>query len=107
LLAERGLIEAVPLLVDALRDLDPREIYLSECVGQHLAAFGPAGFDALVELLADNDPTIRRRAAAGLMYTNKAAAAEALRPLLRDPDPKVRETAALVIDVLPVQPNRR
>jgi HEAT repeat protein len=107
LLGELGAVQAVPLLVDALRDLEPRETYLSECVGQQLAAFGPAGFDALVELLADKAPAIRRRAAAGLMYTNKAAAADALRPLLHDPDPKVRETAALVIDALPVQPNRR
>jgi len=100
LLAELQVPQAVPVLVEVMRDISTSNLHLGECASSHLAAF-KEGFDVLVELTRDRDPTIRRRAVVGLMSTNRAKARDALNELLDDPDPSVREVVTLAMGVLP------
>ena len=107
LLSEMEEMKAVPLIVEAVKDLRPREAHLNECVAQHLAAFGSDGFDALVELLQHKQAAVRCRAVNGMIHTNKARAADALRPMLDDPDSRVREIVKIALAILPVNPSKQ
>ena len=57
--------------------------------------------DALINLLNDPNPQIRRRAARAMLYTKDRRATEVLRPMLSDPDRGVREVVDIVLKVLP------
>lgn len=102
LLAELRVAQAVPVLAEVIRDATANDLHLGDGAATNLARFGAVGFDALVELTCDPDPTIRRRAVSGLLCTNSARARDALQPLLDDPDPTVREVVASAMNVLPV-----
>ena len=86
LLAELKEQRAIPLLVETILHLEPREAYLCECTGQHLTAFGRAGVDALMILLHNANPQVRRRAAGAMLYAKDSRLPEILRPMLSDPD---------------------
>jgi hypothetical protein len=92
---------ALPLLTEILRDADAGAMYLAECIGQCIAAFGDDGLQTLVKLLGDAAPHVRRRAAQGLIYTNSPRAIDPLRTILNDCDAQVRETAEIALKVLP------
>ena len=97
---------AIPLLVETVKDLRATEAHLCECTAQHLAAFDTAGVDALINLLNDANPQIRRRAAGAMVYTKDGRATQILRPMLSDPDSDVRQAVELVLKVLPGIPQR-
>jgi hypothetical protein len=101
LAAELHDTRALPLLTEILRDPDPSETYLAECVGQCIAQFADDGLSTLAQLLTDDAPHVRRRAAQGLIYTNNPRARDDLRTVLNDSDVQVRETAELALKVLP------
>lgn len=100
LLGEFNDIRAVPLIVDVVKDLRPEIWHEAEYIAQHLVAFGRDGVNALIAMLEDDEPTVRRRAAGALMYADDARVPDALRPLLRDPDTSARECAERVLMVL-------
>ena len=91
LLAELKAAEAIPLIVQTVLAVGPKQALLSDCTAQHLGAFGTAGADALEELLRNPDTRVRRRAVSGIFGVTGIRAAEMLRPLLSDPDPGLRE----------------
>jgi hypothetical protein len=102
-LAELKEMRAVPLLVEAIQDVRPEAATTSGPLSQHMAAFGEAGFAALVSLLEHEHPVVRQRAVQGLLCADNARAAQAIRPLLHDPDPDVRQSVEIALTVLPAR----
>ncbi len=101
LMAELKDIRAVPLLVQMMRDTSNQAAYQAGQFGPWIAQFGQVGFDALVDLVRDGDPTIRLRAVNAICSTGRPEARDLIAPLLADPDPTVRERATLFFDFLP------
>jgi hypothetical protein len=99
-LAELDEIRAIPILVDMVKDTSPGEFHRSEIVGGVLTEFGASGLNALLDLLANENSTVRRRAARSLVYSKDPRTIQVLRQLLADDDPTVREDAALALKVL-------
>lgn len=106
LLGEFKDTRALPLITDIVTDLRPEMAHVADYIGQDLVAFGRTGVDALIALLQDDQPTVRRRAAAALLYATDVRVPDALRSLLRDPDKSVREYVEHVLqffDPLPIR----
>jgi hypothetical protein len=100
LLAEMHDERAVPILADLLKDTRPEAKFRADYSGTHLAAFGQAGFHALVKLVTSDEPLVRQRAARGLLYCNRNDGAQnVFRKLLDDPDPGVRQTAETALKI--------
>jgi HEAT repeat protein len=86
--------EAVPLLLQILKDPDPSQ---RQTAAQSLGKIGRnEALPALIEALQDPDPGVRRHAAwaVGTIGNDSAAARHFLIPLLFDADPAVRESAS-------------
>lgn len=87
-------VAAVPPLVAALKDPDPR---LAEAATDTLTKVGPAAAPALLEILKDENPTRRSQAARALGEMRITEAAPDLIEALRDPDGTVRENVVLAL----------
>jgi vesicle coat complex subunit len=86
--------DAIPLLVDLLRDPD-RAVQ-----GRAVTALGNCGGAAIKALraaLTDADPAVRRLAALALGHTHHSRAVRPLVPVLADDDPAVRRAAAVAL----------
>ena len=95
---------AVPLLVQIMGN-DQREWeFVTNYVAAGIAQFGKAGFEALIDQLEQKSPIVRRRAAVGLLSTNRPEARAVCERLLADSDSEIRKIAELGLNVLP--PNR-
>jgi hypothetical protein len=105
LLAEMGDDRAVPILVEVLKDLRPEAKHEAEFVGGDIALFRQAGFDALVELLKNEQSLVRLRAIHGLYGTRHPDVRSVFEKLLNDPDPVIREQAAVALEILPPRRN--
>ncbi len=101
ILAELNEQRAIPLLVEAIKDDRPENQHVAHLIGQHLAAFGKPGFDALVQLASNSRADVRQRAMLGLYYTNNPAARDVLQKMLGDPDPTIRQYAPTYLQLLP------
>jgi HEAT repeat protein len=85
---------AVPSLVAALKDPDPR---LAEAATDTLTKVGPAAAPALLEILKDENPIRRSQAARALGEMRITEAAPDLIEALHDPDGTVRENVVLAL----------
>ena len=88
-----------PAVVAGLRDKDP-EVRLA--AARAIAALGSVegAVPALADLLADEDPGIRKMAIFSLGQLHDAAAIPALQPLISDPTEEIRWNAAVALAVL-------
>jgi hypothetical protein len=99
-LAELRELRAVPILVELVKDTSSERLHYSQIAGKLLAQFGSAGFDALANLLADDNPIIRARAAHSLLYTGDPRTIDLYRKLLSHTDPAIRDAADTGLRVL-------
>jgi HEAT repeat protein len=88
-----------------LKDLRPEAKHEAEFVGGDIALFRQAGFDALVELLKNEQSLVRLRAIHGLYGTRHPDVRSVFEKLLNDPDPVIREQAAVALEILPPRRN--
>src|SRR5205807_1155953 len=87
-------VAAVPPLVAALKDSEPR---WAEAATDALTKVGPAAVPPLLEILKDENPIRRSQAARALGEIRVAEAAPALLETLQDPDGTVRENVVLAL----------
>ncbi len=90
-LATLNASEAVPDLVDAMRDEDAQD--MTEAAFKALARMGKPGIEALASYLGEESTRLRRRAAAALAASDDSHASEPLSRVLADPSPSVRMAA--------------
>ncbi len=102
-LAEFKEERAVPLLIRIICDEGHEWEKGKHMVAQVIGWFGPAGLAALAEQLDSGSPAVRRRAAIGLMYSNRAEARDAFEKLLSDSNADIRQTAEMALKILPLK----
>ena len=90
-LAEMGIAEAIPDILEAMEEEDAQE--LSETVFKALSRLGEPGVDALAGFLDDRDERRRRRAVAALAGVKGEKSGGLLDKALTDPAPMVRLAA--------------
>ncbi len=90
-LATLNACEAVPDIVDAMREEDAQD--MTEAAFKALAQMGKPGIDALTSFLDEETERPRRRAAAALAACDDGYATEPLSRAFADPSPSVRMAA--------------
>ncbi len=87
-LAALKVVEAVPDIVEAVRDENAQD--MSDTAFKALAQMDVAGIEALAEFLTDDNPRLRRRAAAALATINSKDVEAPLAQAFSDPSREVR-----------------
>lgn len=105
MLADMECERAIPSLVALLCDTRVEVAYNADLIGQVIASFGDAGYEALLKGVGHADSVVRRRASRSLMYTDQPEARSVAERLCSDPDPEVRENVRIALQVMP--PPRR
>ena len=94
--------DAVPVLIDLLRDEEPRVREAAAWAGEAMGEHGRDAVPNLIDLLRDEEPRVREAAARAVeaMGEHGRNAVPVLIDSLRDEEPKVREAAAWTLGAM-------